>query len=404
MFSFSVCIYFTLMWANALFGAFVFHHTYIPFARLLRADIKPSNIMCTVERTMPFDSGITHDQEVESVDCRLGDFSSAVDDFTSSNMYTSTKGPSAAEQTDEYAPPEALFGASTFDPVEPQSYDSWSVGVVALEMLLGTPNVFSVDQRTKALLTNKMQKQGSSDEEIQRALYLAALSNFCIFVPTSSEHETRWPLQPGGPLAAASMVKKKCDLHDFHSALRARDPLGLGFDSSCDQLLLLILGLLNWEPSKRLTAAEALSHPYFQEYFEPESISSQLEAGEHNALEPQAVHPTANKRAPPLEISEFICPKCGKSFKDHNSCQQHARSRRHAQFCVFDRSKVPPCLNAHVMLPAHPTSGYCDIQGRRPTIEDFHTVHLHDQHQFLGVFGKKRQSIFIELHNALLRS
>ena len=30
--------------------------------------------------------------------------------------------------------------------------------------------------------------------------------------------------------------------------------------------------------------------------------------------------------------------------------------------------------------------GYCDIQGRRRTIEDFHTVHLHDNHQFFGVF------------------
>lgn len=112
------------------------------------------------------------DREVKSVDCRLGDFSSAVDEFTSSQMYASTKGPSKAEQTNEYAPPEALFGPiATFDPIKPQSYDSWSIGVVVLEMLLGTPNVFSVDQRTKALLTSKMQKQGSSKEEIQRYAY-----------------------------------------------------------------------------------------------------------------------------------------------------------------------------------------------------------------------------------------
>jgi Serine/threonine protein phosphatase len=31
-------------------------------------------------------------------------------------------------------------------------------------------------------------------------------------------------------------------------------------------------------------------------------------------------------------------------------------------------------------------TGYCDIQGRRRTIEDFHTVHLHKDHQFFGVF------------------
>jgi serine/threonine protein phosphatase PrpC len=38
------------------------------------------------------------------------------------------------------------------------------------------------------------------------------------------------------------------------------------------------------------------------------------------------------------------------------------------------------------MLPAHPTSGYCDIQGRRRTIEDFHSIQLHPTHQFYGIF------------------
>jgi hypothetical protein len=38
--------------------------------------------------------------------------------------------------------------------------------------LLGTPNVFSVDQRTKAILTHKLKMQGASEKEIERALYL----------------------------------------------------------------------------------------------------------------------------------------------------------------------------------------------------------------------------------------
>ncbi|OEU14926.1 protein serine/threonine phosphatase 2C [Fragilariopsis cylindrus CCMP1102] len=38
------------------------------------------------------------------------------------------------------------------------------------------------------------------------------------------------------------------------------------------------------------------------------------------------------------------------------------------------------------MLPEHPTSGYCDLQGRRPTIEDFHSIHLKHDHQFYGMF------------------
>eukprot|EP00536_Pseudo-nitzschia_multiseries_P013369 jgi/Psemu1/245261/estExt_Genewise1.C_5680008 len=38
------------------------------------------------------------------------------------------------------------------------------------------------------------------------------------------------------------------------------------------------------------------------------------------------------------------------------------------------------------MLPEHATSGWCDLQGRRPTIEDFHSIHLHQDHQFYGIF------------------
>lgn len=88
--------------------------------------------------------GAPHD-----VHCVLGDFSSAFNDFTGRNLYT--RGPSRLEQTDEYAPPEAIFGYTynNTDVGLTPSFDSWSIGIVALELLLGTPNVFSVDQRTR---------------------------------------------------------------------------------------------------------------------------------------------------------------------------------------------------------------------------------------------------------------
>ena len=109
-----------------------------------------------------------------------------------------------AEQTDEYAPPEVLFSTSEWIPFEelkPESYDSWSIGVVILEMLLGTPNVFSVDKRTTAVLTTKLKDESASDSDIRRALYLAALSQFCIYIPTSSNKD--WPLREGDPLFQA---------------------------------------------------------------------------------------------------------------------------------------------------------------------------------------------------------
>ena len=242
-------------------------------------------------------------------------------------------------------------------------------------MLLGTPNVFSVDQRTTALLTNRLKKEGASSHDIQRALYLAALSQFCIYVPTESEGKN-WPLRRGDPLHDVNVVKSKCTLQDFHSALRARDPLGIGFDDDSNTLLHLVWRLLDWNPLERLSASEALEHPYFASKsknrdWNPNFLHTKLFVdtvvvhGSHSALEHQTLDPRVDISSDTAIVSEFICPKCGKIFTDHNSCQRHARSRRHAQFCTYDRSSLPQCLNAHTMLPTHPTSGYCDIQGRR---------------------------------------
>jgi len=87
------------------------------------------------------------DLEENHIDCVLGDFSSAYDAFSGENFYT--RGPSQWEQTDEYAPPEAIFGSAYEKHAISPSFDSWSIGIVALELLLGTPHVFSVDQRTQ---------------------------------------------------------------------------------------------------------------------------------------------------------------------------------------------------------------------------------------------------------------
>ena len=70
-------------------------------------------------------------------------------------------------------------------------------------------------------------------------------------------------MMKGDPLHDASVAKQSCTLHDFHSALRARDPLGLGFERSADLLLHLIWRLLDWDPLTRISPHDALEHPYF---------------------------------------------------------------------------------------------------------------------------------------------
>jgi serine/threonine protein kinase len=114
---------------------------------IVHRDIKPSNIICKSNIALEEIQSLL--MEAPLLNCVLGDFSSAYDDFTKRNLYT--RGASGLEQTDEYAPPEAIFGyvyRNTSVGLHP-SFDIWSVGIVALEILLGTPNVFSVDQRTR---------------------------------------------------------------------------------------------------------------------------------------------------------------------------------------------------------------------------------------------------------------
>jgi hypothetical protein len=192
---------------------------------VIHRDIKPSNVMCrsNIDEMSVDDQRDTFQLRDFRIKCVLGDFSSGYDKFTSQNFYTG--GPSRLEQTDEYAPPEAIFGTvyrlAKLDP----SFDSWSIGVLVLELLLGTPNVFSVDQRTRTILSHKLRKAGASADEIDRALYLAALSQFCIYNPTNLT-KPDWPLRSGDPLHRSAMTKESCHLGDFHAALRARDPLG----------------------------------------------------------------------------------------------------------------------------------------------------------------------------------
>jgi serine/threonine protein kinase len=114
---------------------------------IVHRDIKPSNIICKSNIALEKLQSIL--LEAPLVNCVLGDFSSAYDDFTRRSLYT--RGPSGLEQTNEYAPPEAIFGYVYNDTSVglTTSFDLWSVGIVALEILLGTPNVFSVDQRTR---------------------------------------------------------------------------------------------------------------------------------------------------------------------------------------------------------------------------------------------------------------
>ena len=68
-----------------------------------------------------------------------------------------------------------------------QSYDMWSLGTLFLEILLGTPKVFDVNDRIQAIISAHFHGSSREDAELRdRAVFLAALIDFGIVTASPS--------------------------------------------------------------------------------------------------------------------------------------------------------------------------------------------------------------------------
>ncbi|KAK9917046.1 hypothetical protein WJX75_000279 [Coccomyxa subellipsoidea] len=191
------------------------------------------------------------------VHLRLIDFGSAIDAHTVRQLY-GTQGPSVNEQTQEYAPPEALLGRYwTGEPVLKRTwpYDMWSLGVSWLELVLGTRHVFQVDAKTRARLYQKINLEAMPEEDRKLAFWLRGLMELCIYPPR--------------PLAAQKVPGNRsslplpwsCTDQALLEMLKQRDPSGKGLPSV--QALRLLTSLLHWNPAARPTPQQALRHAFF---------------------------------------------------------------------------------------------------------------------------------------------
>ncbi|CAK9233668.1 unnamed protein product [Sphagnum troendelagicum] len=217
-------------------------------------DIKPGNMIVRAERDHVSDwpSNLT---------MRIIDFGSAVDRFTLKHLY-GPSGTSQAEQTAEYAPPEANLGKHWmhFHPDQAYMYDLWSVGVVMLELVLGTPHVFQISTRTRALLDHRLQGMDASAREM--IYLLRAFLEMCILLPgippQHHHHHHTETLQQSEEVRLAAW---ECTEEAFMQQIKQRDPLGMGMPDVW--ALRLVRRLLQWYPQDRISAAEALQHPFF---------------------------------------------------------------------------------------------------------------------------------------------
>ncbi|KAK1412580.1 hypothetical protein QVD17_33952 [Tagetes erecta] len=223
-------------------------------------DIKPENMIVCFEDQ---DSGrclkgSPSGNETYITKMRIIDFGSAMDEFTIKHLYGAA-GPSRDEQTYEYMPPEAFLNATWYHGSSSitSKYDMWSVGVVILELIIGSPNVFQIDAITRALLDQHL--EGWSDGLKELAYKLRSFMELCILLPGSStKHLHTWG---NNGKRSGSPASWKCSEEFFSSQIKSRDPLKIGFPNVW--ALRLVRQLLVWDPEDRLTVDDALRHPYF---------------------------------------------------------------------------------------------------------------------------------------------
>ncbi|EEY59250.1 protein phosphatase 1L-like protein [Phytophthora infestans T30-4] len=358
-------------------------------------DIKPSNILVSIPP-----SSTSAVPPIPLV--KLADFGSAVDDYTLNNLYAAGgespefAGPSQAEETREYQPPEVLFSDSgqPYDYTAPEAYDLWSVGVVFLEIVLGSPQVFLISPRERAKLDVILDAQQrhqrhngrgrhSSREDTEsrwrtKAYLLHVLTReFCIFQAGSRQLRSLWDKY--------ALVSESCHFGRFNQTVVERDPLKRGLEDLWG--LDLIWRLLQWHPSERITAKRALQHAFFQgAYVCKESgrrFATKQELLLHESyLEAQRARESmfASVVRARYELPDhFACPKCGRVFSTAQSCEQHVHARRHdtdSSFCKFEASHISGAIRTeagplYMQYPQHPAVGIAMFQGRKKYMEDF---------------------------------
>ncbi|KAH9247241.1 hypothetical protein BASA81_015184 [Batrachochytrium salamandrivorans] len=286
---------------------------------IVHRDLKPANVLI----------------QAEAHAVKLGDFGSAVD-FHSQPPF------SRQDHSLQYEPPEFQLGEGGGDePLECSrfhpSFDAWSLGVLLLEMLLGTDRVFELSPAQTRTLARHHRAVHSSNHAVLDALREFGLD----------------------------------DLNKFNASVVRLDEMyhrGFYDDAANRQAshneLEFVFQLLQVDPRRRITMADALKHPYLSSKRSPRQGDGNGDGDGHTAL---------------LAAESFVCGSCHRVFSNYEGCHAHSTARKH------DHSSLPACLAQITHTPSRQQlceSGtvlhfplgaqyWCGSRGRKSYSEDF---------------------------------
>ncbi|KAM6289861.1 dual specificity protein kinase CLK1-like [Aegotheles albertisi] len=195
--------------------------------KLTHTDLKPDNILLvTSDYTKEYNPGMRRDVcRLQNPDVRLADFGCATYDHEYHNSVVSTA---------QYRAPEVILALGWSQPC-----DVWSIGCILLEYYLG----FTV-----------FEARGEREHLAMMELVLGPLPSDMIKKTRKQKYFHHGWLDWDEQSSAGRYVSRCC---------RPLQELMTNHDEDHKNLFDLIEKMLQYDPAKRITPAEALKHPFF---------------------------------------------------------------------------------------------------------------------------------------------